>query len=290
VSSATETRVASRPPETEVPRSGAEVVAPPTAYGWGRRILRGAGTVTVRSAAVVALALVWEVFPRLGLVNSIFLPPLSEVLADWWQLLRSGQLWEHTEASLIRSLSGFAIAIAITIPLGLVIGWYKPVANLLNPLLEIFRNTAALALLPVFVLILGLGETSKIAIITYACAWPILLNTISGVRTVDPLLIKSARSLGLGPLRLFQKVVLPAAVPTIFTGIRLAGAYSILILIAAEMVGAKSGLGYLINYAQYNFAVTDMYAGIITISTIGLLVNQLLITLERRFSTWRTTS
>ena len=151
-----------------------------------------------------------------------------------------------------------------------------------------FRNTAALALLPVFVLILGLGETSKIAIIFYACSWPILLNTVSGVRTVDPLLIKSARSLGLGPLRLFQKVVLPAAVPTIFTGIRLAGAYSILILIAAEMVGAKAGLGYLINYAQYNFAVPDMYAGIITISAIGLVVNQLLVLTERRFSTWRT--
>jgi NitT/TauT family transport system permease protein len=106
---------------------------------------------------------------------------------------------------------------------------------------------------------------------------------------VDPLLIKSARSMGLSQLRLFQKVILPAAVPTIFTGIRLAGAYSILILIAAEMVGAKAGLGYLINYAQYNFAIPDMYAGIITISAIGLVFNQILVYLERRFSTWRTT-
>jgi NitT/TauT family transport system permease protein len=288
VSSATETPVAITPRETAVPRSRTEVVALPGAYGWGKRALHAAGTVSTRLVAVVALGLIWEIFPRLGVVDATFLPPLSEVLADWWQLLRSGQLAEHAEASLVRSLSGFGLAIVITIPLGLVIGWYKPVANLLNPLLEVFRNTAALALLPVFVLILGLGETSKIAIITYACAWPVLLNTISGVRTVDPLLIKSARSLGLGPLRLFQKVVLPAAVPTIFTGIRLAGAYSILILIAAEMVGAKAGLGYLINYAQYNFAVPDMYAGIITISAIGLIVNQLLIALERRFSTWRT--
>jgi NitT/TauT family transport system permease protein len=288
VSSATETPVAITPRETAVPRSRTEVVALPSAYGWGKRALHAAGTVSTRLVAVVALGLIWEIFPRLGVVDATFLPPLSEVLIDWWQLFTSGQLAEHAEASLVRSLSGFGLAIVITIPLGLVIGWYRPVANLLNPLLEVFRNTAALALLPVFVLILGLGETSKIAIITYACAWPVLLNTISGVRTVDPLLIKSARSLGLGPLRLFQKVVLPAAVPTIFTGIRLAGAYSILILIAAEMVGAKAGLGYLINYAQYNFAVPDMYAGIITISAIGLIVNQLLIALERRFSTWRT--
>ncbi|BCJ46304.1 ABC transporter permease [Actinoplanes ianthinogenes] len=241
-----------------------------------------------RSVAILALAAVWEILPRLGVVDATFLPPLSEVLKAWWELVKSGELWEHTQASLTRSLAGFGLAIVIAIPLGLLIGWYKPVANLLNPLLEVFRNTAALAILPVFVLILGLGETSKIAIILYACAWPILLNTVSGVRTVDPLLIKSARSLGLGSLRLFQKVILPAAVPTIFTGIRLAGAYSILILIAAEMVGAKAGLGYLINYAQYNFAVPDMYAGIITISAIGLLVNQLLIAIERRFSTWRT--
>jgi NitT/TauT family transport system permease protein len=249
---------------------------------------RALAAVGSRTVAIAVLGAVWEVLPRLGAVDATFLPPLSEVLTTWWQLLISGELGAHTQASLLRSLSGFGLAIAAAIPLGLVIGWYRTAANLLNPLLEVFRNTAALALLPVFVLILGLGETSKVAIIFYACAWPILLNTISGVRTVDPLLVKSARSLGLGPVRLFQKVVLPAAVPTIFTGIRLAGAFSILILIAAEMVGAKAGLGYLINYAQYNFAVSDMYAGIITVSAIGLLVNQLLVVVERRFSTWRT--
>jgi NitT/TauT family transport system permease protein len=252
------------------------------------RVLRFAAAVAKRTVAIAALAAIWEVFPRLGVVDATFLPPLSEVLAAWWQLAASGALLEHVQASLVRSMSGFGLAVAASIPLGLVIGWYQPVATLLNPLLEVFRNTAALALLPVFVLILGLGETSKITIICYACSWPILLNTISGVRTVDPLLVKSARSLGLGPARLFQKVVLPAAVPTIFTGVRLAGAFSILILIAAEMVGAKAGLGYLINYAQYNFAVPDMYAGIITISAIGLVINQVLLAIERRFSTWRT--
>jgi NitT/TauT family transport system permease protein len=253
-----------------------------------RRRLEVARGVFQRTVAIVALLVVWEVVPRLDLVDSTFLPPLSEVLKAWWALLVSGQLGQHVEASLVRSLSGFGLAVAVAVPLGLLIGWYRRVATVLNPLLELFRNTAALALLPVFVLILGLGETSKVAIILYGCAWPILLNTISGVRTVDPLLVKSARSLGLPPLRLFQKVVLPAAVPTIFTGIRLAGAYSILILVAAELVGAKAGLGYLITSAQFNFDVPDMYAGIITISVIGLVINQLLVAVERRFSTWRT--
>jgi NitT/TauT family transport system permease protein len=265
---------------------------PPTVTRTRSRRWRGPvarlGSAVQRSIAIAALLAVWETFPRLNVVDATFLPPLSQVLQAWWALAASGQLAQHVEASLARSLSGFGLAIAVAVPLGLLIGWYKPVATLLSPLLELFRNTAALALLPVFVLILGLGETSKIAIILYGCLWPILLNTISGVRTVDPLLVKSARSLGLSPLRLFRQVILPAAVPTIFTGIRLAGAYSILILIAAELVGAKAGLGYLITYAQFNFDVPDMYAGILSISAIGLVINRLLVALERRFSTWRT--
>jgi len=154
----------------------------------------------------------------------------------------------------------------------------------------LFRNTAALALLPVFVLILGIGETSKVALVVYASAFPILLNTISGVRTVDPLLIKSARSLGLSPIRLFQKVVLPAAVPTIFTGLRMAAASSILVLIAAEMVGAKAGLGYLITASQLNFQIPNMYAGIVTIALVGVVFNGILVAIEGRLSGWRTTN
>ncbi|WP_432923284.1 ABC transporter permease [Microbispora sp. CA-135349] len=241
-----------------------------------------------RTLALVLLAGAWEVLPRAGLVDPVFVPPLSQVLLAWWDLLLGGQLAQHFEASLIRSLGGFGLAIAVTIPLGLAIGWYRPVADFLNPVLELFRNTSAVALLPVFILILGLGEPSKIVFVFYACSWPILLNTISGVRTVEPLLVKSARSMGLGPLRLFQKVILPAAVPTIFTGIRMAGAHSILVLLFAEMVGAKAGLGYLVQDSQFNFRIPDMYAGIITISALGLLFNLLLLRVERRFSTWRT--
>jgi NitT/TauT family transport system permease protein len=243
--------------------------------------------VATKSVAVAALLGVWEAAPRLGLVDSTFLPPFSEVARAWWELAVNGQLATNLQASLVRSLSGFALAVAIAVPLGLLIGWYRPVADLLSPLLEVFRNTAALALLPVFVLILGIGETSKISIVLYACLWPILLNTISAVRNVDPTLLRLARSMNLSAPRLFQKVILPASVPVVFTGIRLAGAVSILVLVAAEMVGAKAGLGYLVNASQFNFAIPQMYAGIITISAVGVLFNQLLVALERRFTAWR---
>ncbi|WP_052390691.1 ABC transporter permease [Streptomyces sp. NRRL B-24484] len=240
-----------------------------------------------KTVAIAALLAVWEAAPRLDLVDPTFLPPFSQVVDAWFGLLDSGQLATNTQASLTRSLSGFGLAVALGVPLGLLIGWYRPIANLLGPVLELFRNTAALALLPVFVLILGIGETSKISIVLYACIWPVLLNTISAVRTVDPTLLRLARSLDLSPFRLFQKVILPASVPTVFTGIRLAGAVSILVLVAAEMVGAKAGLGYLINASQFNFAIPQMYAGIVTISVIGVLFNQLLVVLERRFTAWR---
>lgn len=245
-------------------------------------------TLVTRTVAIAALLAVWESAPRLGLVDRTFLPPFSEVAVAWWQLLLDGQLAEHTQASLQRSFTGFALAVVIAVPLGLLIGWYRPLAQLLGPLLEVFRNTAALALLPVFVLLLGIGETSKVSIVLYACTWPILLNTISAVSSVDPTLLRLARSMDLPAPRIFQKVILPASVPTVFTGIRLAGAVAILVLVAAEMVGAKAGLGYLVNASQFNFAIPDMYAGIITISAIGVAFNQLLVALERRFTSWRT--
>lgn len=237
--------------------------------------------------AIVAFLALWQIAPRAGLVDEVFLPPFSTVARAFVDLTASGEMWTHVSASLQRSLSGFAIALVIAVPLGIAIAWYRPVADLLNPILELFRNTAALALLPVFVLILGIGETSKVALVVYASVFPILLNTITGVRTVDPLLVKSAASLGLGPLRLFQKVILPAAIPSIFTGLRMAAASSILVLLAAEMVGARAGLGYLITAAQQNFQIPNMYAGILAISLLGLVFNGVLVTLERRFSRWR---
>jgi NitT/TauT family transport system permease protein len=242
------------------------------------------------TAVLVVFFGLWQVLPKIGVVSPTFVPPFSTVVVAWWGLLLNGELLSAVGASLERSMTGFGLALVIFIPLGLLIGWYRTLGAFLNPLLELCRNTAALALIPVFILTLGIGQVSKIAVILYACAWPVLLNTISGVRSVDPLLVKSARSMGLRPLRLFQKVFLPAALPTIFTGIRLAGATSILVLLAAELQGATNGLGYLINVSETNFQIPQMYAGILTISMIGLAFNMILVRLERHFSTWRGTS
>ena len=255
------------------------------------RLARAIGRIAWRfGKPLVAIALflaLWEIAPRIGLVDPVFLPPFSTVAQSFAELVRNGQMWEHVSASLGRSLVGFALAVVAAVPVGVAIAWYRPVAEFLGPILELFRNTAALALLPVFVLILGIGETSKVALVLYAAFFPILLNTITGVRTVDPLLVKSATSLGFSSVRLFQKVILPAALPAIFTGLRMAASSSILVLIAAEMIGARAGLGYLITAAQQNFQIPDMYSGIIAISLVGLVFNGVLLAVERRLSRWR---
>jgi NitT/TauT family transport system permease protein len=254
-----------------------------------RRVAAVVRSTLWKSAAIVAFLLLWEVGPLWFAAPStrVFLPPLHDVLAATWKLLATGALESHLAASLTRSIAGFGVAVVLGIAAGLLIAWYRPLNSFITPLLEVFRNTAALALLPVFTLLLGIGEESKITIVAYAAFFPVLLNTIAGVRTVDPLLVRAARSLGLSSLALFRKVILPSAVPTIFTGIRMAGTASILVLIAAEMVGAKAGLGYLIVNAQSSFLIPDMYAGILTVSLLGLAVNSLLVALERHFSKWR---
>jgi len=267
---------------------GKSITAPMQPSGRIRFSFPGVQKLVKQSLIILLLLVLWEIAPRIGLVDPTFFPPFSKIAESGWELAISGDLYTHFQASILRSLLGFGLAILIAIPLGLVIGWYPLANELLNPVLELFRNTAALALLPVFILLLGIGETSKVSIVLFACTFPILLNTINAVRNVDPLLIKSAKSMGLPSYKLFYKVILPASIPTIFTGIRMAGSASILVLIAAEMVGAKEGLGYLINYSQQNFQIPQMYAGIITISLLGVTINYFLVSLERKFSKWKT--
>jgi NitT/TauT family transport system permease protein len=251
-----------------------------------RSELRRLGAFGQRSLLVLLLLAVWEAAPRLGLTDPTFLPPFSEVLKAGWQLAQSGELYDDVAASLLRALSGFLVALILVVPLGLAVGWYGRLGSLLNQIIEIARNTAPLALLPVFILLLGIGEVSKVKMVIYSCAWPLLLNTIAAVKQVDPLLIKSARTMGATPQQLFRKVILPAALPTVFVGIRLASASAMLVLVASEMVGAKAGLGYLIIYSQYSFLIPQMYFGILGITVIGLAFNAVLEAVERHYMRW----
>ncbi|GEM15776.1 ABC transporter permease [Gluconobacter oxydans] len=240
-----------------------------------------------KSIALVLLAALWEIAPRAGLVDPLFLPPLSKVLQAVWTGFASGQLGVHVLASLLRAIPGLALAIVFGVPLGLLLGVSPRLHQVFDPVLELFRNTSALALLPVFTLLLGIGESSKIIMVFYAAVWPILLGTITGLRGVDPLWIKAGRSMGLNRFDLFRKIVLPGAIPSVFTGVRLAAAAALLVLVAAEMVGSRAGLGYLINASELDFDIPGMYAAILVLSVIGSLTNSVLVSVEKRLLRWK---
>lgn len=245
------------------------------------------GKIFSRCAAVILFLALWQVLPSVGIIDPVFFPPLSKVLQALYGVAVSGELIADIIASLRRAILGFGLALLVAIPLGALIGWFKKVEFVLDPLLQAFRQTSALALFPVFLLLFGIGETSKVAIVFWGAVWAVLMNTISGVRNVDPLLIKSARSMGSSNLHLFFKVIFPAAFPTIFIGIRLSATTSILILVAAEMMGSNEGLGFLLNDSQAKYLIPKMYAAIITMTIIGLIVNYILVLFEKRINKWK---
>lgn len=251
------------------------------------RFARGFARVAERGVGIVIFLALWEALPRLSIVSDAYLSPPSAVVASIAQLVDTGQLWKHLAASLQRSLWGLLLASFSGVVLGLLIGSSKRLAAIVDPVLQLFRQTSAFALFPVFILFLGIGELSKVAIIFWASFWPVLLSTVSGVKQVDRLLVNSALSMGASQRFVFFKVVLPASLPSIFTGVRLAGAYSITALVAAEMIGAHSGLGFLTLNSQETFQIPTMYAGILLLAVLGLLLNYLLALLERRLLRWR---
>ena len=251
------------------------------------KFARGLARVAERGIGIVVFLALWEALPRLGIVSDAYLSPPSAVIASIAQLVDTGQLWKHLAASLQRSLWGLLLASFFGVVLGLLIGSSKRLAAIVDPVLQLFRQTSAFALFPVFILFLGIGELSKVAIIFWASFWPVLLSTVSGVKQVDRLLVNSALSMGASQRFIFFKVVLPASLPSIFTGVRLAGAYSITALVAAEMIGAHSGLGFLTLNSQETFQIPTMYAGILLLAVLGLLLNYLLALLERRLLRWR---
>ncbi|TIS97391.1 ABC transporter permease [Mesorhizobium sp.] len=239
-----------------------------------------------RYGILIAFLAIWQVSSRAGWVNAAVLPPIDTIVTALWNGLAGGTLLGDIAISLQRAGFAFAAAVAVAIPLGLFMGQVRAVETALDPILQVFRQTSALALYPVFILLLGLGEASKIFVIFWATLFPLLLNTISGVKQVDPKLLEMARVYGATRLTVFRRVVLPAAVPSIFVGLRLSATTALLLLIASEMIGANKGIGFQVMNAQYNFQIPLMFAAIVILAGLGLIANQALVSLQRRLCRW----
>jgi len=223
---------------------------------------------------LAALVLLWETAPRLGWIDIQFFPPPSAIVRVGWELAASGELASHVAASLWRTFQGLAAAVVAAISIGFVLGGGFPrLTNFLRPLLKLLGQINAFSLFPLFVLFFGIGELAKFSIIFWSCLWPILFTTIAGVQGVEPLLVKSARSMGSGRLTLFARVLLPAALPSIFSGVRIGASVAFLMLIAAEMIGASQGLGWLVHNAQVNSLIPRLFLAAVLIALFSMSLN-----------------
>ena len=243
-----------------------------------------------RYGVLLGFLILWQVASTRGWVNPAVFPPLDAIAAALWKGIAGGALLDDIAISIQRSGIAFVAAVALGIPLGLFMGQIAAVERALDPILQLFRQTSALALYPVFILLLGLGETSKVFVIFWATLFPILLATIGGVKEVDRKLVEMAETYGATRLTVFRRVVLPAAVPAIFVGLRLSATTALLLLIAAEMIGANKGVGFQVMNAQYNFQIPLMFAAIFLLAVLGLAANAVLVALQRHLCRWSVTA
>lgn len=238
-------------------------------------------------AVIVALwqlvSAVW--LPRVDPTSAVLMPAPSNIAITAAAMIASGELFYHLMASLKREAAAFLFS-ASAIPLGIAMGWWRAVYNQVNPIMEILRPIPPLAWIPLSILWFGLGDEQNEFIIFLGMFFPILVNTIVGVKNIDPNMIRAARSLGAPEYRVLVRIVLIGALPQIITGVRIGLGVGWMALVAAELVGADSGLGFLINDARSMLRTDTIAVGMLTIGIVGLLIDTVIRILGRRLLPW----
>lgn len=261
------------------PPSAPAVTSIPTDWSWLTRWL-----------TLIVLFLVWEGvagywLPVYNVDLVALLPPPSAILAAAWELIQSGELIKHMWDSLRRELVAFAFA-TLGIPLGIVMGWWPRLNRQLDPIIEILRPIPPIAWIPLSLLWLGIGDAQNQFIIFLGIFFPLVINTIQGVKSVEPNLVRAARCLGASEWQLLRRVVLPATLPMILTGIRVGFGVGWMALVAAELVGATSGLGFLINDARSVLRTDIVILGMLTIGFVGMMIDMLVRRIARALLPW----
>lgn len=234
-----------------------------------------------------ALLLIWEAGSRAGLISELVLPAPSDAFGAFMDLLRSGNLQKHLSASLQRLLIGFSAGTALGLIVGTAIGLNSIARAGLAPLVSAIFPIPKIALLPLFIIWFGIGEGSKVATILFGCFFPTVIATYGGIDSVDRTLIRMGQSFGLSRWEIVRKIVLPAALPAILSGMRISASIAIILLVAAEMIGAEYGIGAYVLLAGNLMSTDQLIAGVMILSVMGLIVSWLITRAERAFLSWR---
>lgn len=248
------------------------------------------GTRAISVLTLVVLLAAWWAVTAAQLIEPLFLPPPSAVLEKAWLLMTSGYmdstLWQHLTASLQRIGLALLVAVLTAIPVGIAIGHNRIARGIFDPLIEFYRPIPPLAYLPLIVIWCGIGEFSKVLLIYLAIFAPVAISTATGVRTVDPTKLRAAQSLGATRWQLIRHVILPSALPEILTGVRIGLGVGWSTLVAAELIAATSGLGFMVQSAA-QFLVTDVVVlGILVIALIAFAMEMGLRALQRKLVPW----
>jgi len=242
-------------------------------------------------ATIAAILLLWYALTALELVNPFVLPSPGVLLREFGALLSQGYaqkpLSEHVLASLIRTFVGLGLGLVIGIPLGLVMGVNRTLFAILSPIFSFMRPIPPIAFIPLMILYFGIGEFSKVFLIFLAALWYVVLNASAGVRAIPAELLRAGRNQGLTPVQLFRHVIFWAALPDIMTGVKTATAISWAIVVAAELIAAQAGLGFMVMDATTFFRVPEVYIGIMIIGLIGLTLDLAVRALERSLLHWQ---
>lgn len=242
---------------------------------------------------LVVAAIAWEAGARSAGV--FWFPPLTTILEHAQQLWFSGpasSLWvtpgfvTDVLSSLQRVVLGLALALIIGVSAGTLIGLLPRAGDYLDPTLQFMRSVPPVALVPIFMLLFGIGSGMRITLIAFTSVWPILLNTVAGVRAVEPLFHATARVFHVGLRRRLLEIVLPASAPLILAGLRVSTALGLIVMVLSEMVAATSGIGYRLMFEQQSFALTNMWACIVLLGVIGYLLNAIVTLIEKRVLRW----
>jgi sulfonate transport system permease protein len=234
---------------------------------------------------LAALAL-WEYISGRRIVNPAILPPPSGIFFAFTALLSNGQIARHLGASALRVLPGFLFGTVSALILGTLIGLFRKIDQATGLVINVLRPIPMIALIPVFILSLGIGEGSKIAVITLGAFWPVLMNTVYGIKNTDRKLLELAYALKKSRGATLFRIVLPSALPPVFVGIRLAAGNAWACVVAAEMIAASSGVGFLIMYAREVTQTGVMFMGVLLIGIFGLIIDTAIAALERRVLRW----
>ena len=218
--------------------------------------------------------------------TSFYFPPFGEMLKRFQEIWLGSGFVRDALPSLSRVATGYALAVVLGIGLGVALGLSTWTERLLGPIVEFLRAVPAVVLIPFGIVVFGVGTTMKVFVITLGCSFPVILNTVDGVRSVEPTLLDVARTFRFSRLERLRRVILPSASPQIFAGMRASLSLALILMVVSEMVASTNGIGYAILQSQRLFAVTDMWAGILALGILGYLINAILVMVERRVLAW----